>query len=295
MSTSHLTDEQLSAHIDGALEREEQAAVAIHLGACSDCTARVDLLRATTQAVATLPPEEMPRPLDLGFLRGSTSPALAEASRRGFVARIIHGRPPVWLPTAVAAAAVLVLAVDIGPRLLPAQRGVPETSAGQGAGTTASRSDQHNFAAPAPLGTNPSVNGAAPGGSALKSGDQAASKSVAGPDGSTVTLAANPRTASSGHPTQVALVVVGAPPGTSLASSGMELFVSQGANQARLAGLAGAGQQVKSGEQLDLTTTWTSGAVSGPPAPGSYTLIGRVFFADRRMVEVSLPFSVAPG
>jgi hypothetical protein len=295
MSTPHLTDEQLSAHIDGALEREEQTAVASHLGACADCTARVDLLRATTQAVATLPPTEMPRPLDLGFLRESTAPARAEASRRGFVARIIHGRPPVWLPTAVAAAAVLVLAVDIGPRLLPAGGRVTETSAGQGAGPTASRSDQHNFAAPAPPGTNPSVNGAAPGSSALKSGDQAATKSAAGPDGSTVTLAANPPTASSGHPTQVALVLVGAPPGTSLGQSGMELVVSQGANQARLAGSVGAGRQVKAGEHLDLTATWTAGAVFGPPAPGSYTLIGRVFFADGRLVEVSLSFSVGPG
>jgi hypothetical protein len=57
----------------------------------------------------------------------------------------------------------------------------------------------------------------------------------------------------------------------------------------------GAGQLVKPGQELDLTAEWSAGAVSGSPATGSYTLIGRVFLSGGRVVEVPLMFSVGPG
>jgi len=52
---------------------------------------------------------------------------------------------------------------------------------------------------------------------------------------------------------------------------------------------------VKPGQELDLTAEWSAGAVSGSPATGSYTLIGRVFLSGGRVVEVPLTFSVGPG
>ena len=118
---------------------------------------------------------------------------------------------------------------------------------------------------------------------------------MAGPGGSRITLSAGSLNAASGHPAHLALVLVGAPSGTSLAPDGMQLLVSHGANQARIASSAGGGQRVASGQQLSLAAEWSAGAVSGPPAPGSYTLIGRVFLGDGSVVEVTLPFSVSPG
>jgi anti-sigma factor RsiW len=296
MSTQHLTEEQLSARLDGALAAEEQATVSDHLAACADCAARIDLLRATSQAVATLPPEEMPRPLDFGFLHERTPATTAEAPERGFIARIVHGRPPVWVPTAVAAAAVLVLAINVAPRLLPPGGGASQTSAGNSEKAVAPVANQ--YAAPlVPGGSSTSAAGAAPG-SATRAGDlaaQAARKTVIAPDGSNVTLLANPATTSSGRPTQLVLKLVGAPSGTTLAPDGIQIYVSQGPNQLRLAGSVGAGQQVKARQELDLTAEWSAGAVFGPPAPGSYTLIGRVFLGDGRVVEVTLPFNVSPG
>src|SRR6202011_2825933 len=126
MPSQHLTDEQLSAELDRALGEGESAAVERHLEECAQCSARRDLLHATSQAVASLPDEEMPRPLDLAFLRRAKQPS-ASAAPPGFVARVIHGRPPVWLPTAVAAAAVLVLAITVAPRFLP-NAGVPRST-----------------------------------------------------------------------------------------------------------------------------------------------------------------------
>jgi hypothetical protein len=296
MSTPHLSDEQLSAHLDGALATEEQEAADSHLATCTECAARIDLLRATSQAVATLPAEEMPRPLDLGFVHQDVRPALAEPPQRGFVARVLHGRPPVWLPTAVAAAAVLVVAVNVAPRLLPSG-GASQTSTGMSE-KAARGADQQGFAPIAP-NTNHSQGSATPGSLAQTLDGQvtagAARNTVSGPDGSRITLVANPPSASQGQPTQVVLMLVGAPRGTSLAPAGMQLFVSQGANQARIAGSVGAGQLVKPGQELDLTAEWSAGAVSGSPATGSYTLIGRVFLSGGRVVEVPLTFSVGPG
>lgn len=291
MAAAHLTDEQLSAQLDRALGERESAAVDSHLEDCAECATRRDLLRATSQAVASLPGEEMPRPLDLGFLR-QAEPSGA-AAPRGFAARVIHGRPPVWLPAAVAAAAVLVLAITVAPRFL-SHAGVESFSAGGAGG-----------AAPAAREAAPgSSQGHQPGDAGL---DQKANpgflaplaagqNAVTGPEGSSVTIQANPPGSSPGQPTQLVLKLVGGPSGTALAPQGMELFVSMGSSQVRLAASTGsAGPRLKTGEELDLSGEWSAGALAGPPAAGTYRLIGRVFLADRRVVEVALPFIVGRG
>src|SRR5258708_10685930 len=64
MSITHLSDEQLSAHLDGAVDAE----VTVHLPGCQPCPQRLPMLRATSQAVGTLPDTAPARPLDLPFL-----------------------------------------------------------------------------------------------------------------------------------------------------------------------------------------------------------------------------------
>lgn len=292
MPTAHLTDEQLSAQLDRALGDRESAAVGSHLEDCAECATRRDLLRATSQAVASLPGEEMPRPLDLGFLRQAEP--TAAAAPRGFAARVIHGRPPVWLPTAVAAAAVLVLTITVAPHFLP--HGGASLTAGGGGGAApaapeaargSSQGHQPSGIAPGDAGSDQKSN---PGFLAPLAAGQNA---VTGPDGSSVTIQANPPHSSPGQPTQVVLKVVGGPSGTALAPQGMELFVSMGSSQVRLAAAIGsASPRLKTGDEFDLSSEWSAGALAGPPVAGTYTLIGRVFMADRRLVEVALPFIV---
>ena len=68
MATQHLKNEQLSAYIDHALANKDAAAIAGHLDGCADCVSRMQLLRATSQAVASLPEEELPRPVSYTHL-----------------------------------------------------------------------------------------------------------------------------------------------------------------------------------------------------------------------------------
>jgi hypothetical protein len=72
----------------------------------------------------------------------------------------------------------------------------------------------------------------------------------------------------------------------------MEIFADQGQSQMRLGGSEGTTRTLKSGEELDLTIEWSAGAVTGPPAPGTYSLIGRVFLKNATVVEVALTFTV---
>jgi hypothetical protein len=282
MATQHLNDEQLSAYIDHALAHEDAAAIAVHLDGCADCASREHLLRATSQAVASLPEEELPRPLDFGFLRDGASD-VAELGSRGFVARVIHGRPPTWLPTMVAAAAVLALVVTSVPRLVPARGGQSQATAGLAPPT---RTEGGGASAPGALSAVPSV---APN----SSFSGAAQKTVIGPDGSTITLLTNPPSATTGHPVRLLLRLVGGPRGTDLAPPGMEVFAGQGQSQIRLGGSEGTSRTVKSSEELDLTIEWSAGAITGPPAPGTYSLIGRIFLKNSTVVEVPLTFTVS--
>ena len=282
MATQHLKDEQLSAYIDHALANKDAAAIAGHLDGCADCVSRMQLLRATSQAVASLPEEELPRPLDLGFLRDGAA-GVEELGSRGFVARVIHGRPPTWLPTAVAAAAVLALVVTWVPRLVPARGGQSQATAGV---APATRTQGGGSSAPGALSVVPS-------GAPNSSFPEAARKTVVGRDGSTIALLANPPSATTGHPVQLLLRLVGGPRGTDLAPPGMEILAGQGQSQLRLGGSEGTSRTVQSGEELDLTVEWSAGAITGPPAPGTYSLIGRIFLKNSTVVEVPLTFTVS--
>jgi hypothetical protein len=295
MRAPHMTDEQLSAQLDGALGDEESAVVDSHLEDCAECAARRDLLRATSQAVAGLPGEELPRPLDLAFTRQGVQPNSITAPR-GFAARVIHGRPPVWLPTAVAAAAVLVLAITVAPRFLPPAGGTSHSTnglAGQEAtlapfGAAPAQGNQ----SPAASGQAGSLNKANPGVLAPR---DTATQTGHGPDGSNLTIVVSPPGASSGLPTLVVVKLVGGPSGTALAPQGMELFIGQGSRQVRLAASTGGSPRLNKGEELDLSGQWSAGALAGQPAAGTYTLIGRVRLADGVIVEVTLPYIVAGG
>ena len=108
-----------------------------------------------------------------------------------------------------------------------------------------------------------------------------------------ITLLANPPSATTGHPVQLLLRLVGGPRGTDLAPPGMEIFAGQGQSQLRLGGSEGTSRTVKSGEELDLTVEWSAGAIAGPPAPGTYSLIGRIFLKNSTVVEVPLTFTVS--
>lgn len=299
MATQHLDDEQLSAYIDRALARKDAAAIAVHLDGCADCASRLHLLRATSQAVASLPEEELPRPLDFGFLRDGAS-HVEELDSRGFVARVIHGRPPSWLPTMVAAAAVLALVATWVPRLVPARGGPSQATAGlapatrpEGGGASAQSAPQGQSGGPGLERSAPGALSVVPSGAPTSSFPEAAQKTVLGPDGSTITLLANPPSATTGHPVQLLLRLVGGPRGTDLAPPGMEIFAGQGQSQLRLGGSEGTNRTVKSGEELDLTVEWSAGAIAGPPAPGTYSLIGRIFLKNSTVVEVPLTFTVS--
>jgi hypothetical protein len=295
MSPTHPHDEQLSAYIDRALTRRDSAEVAAHVEGCAQCAGRVQLMRATSQAVASLPEQEPPRSLDFAFLREHASNPVADGSR-GFVARVIHGRPPTWLPTMVAAAAVVALAATWLPRLVPAGWSASHSSAGQAltnaGGGAKAYGPSSGPATPGGLSQDrgmPGALSAVPPGAAAPTSAGAAEKTVVGPDGSTITLLANPPTTGTGRPVQLLLRVVGGAHGTDLAPPGMEIF----AGQQRLAGSEGTSRTLKSAEELDLTVEWSAGAVTGPPAPGTYRITGRVFLKNSHMVEVSLTYTVS--
>ncbi len=291
MSIAHLSDEQLSAYLDDVADRAVDGQARLHLAECQACTQRLQLLRATSQAVASLPDTEPPRPLDLSFLHQTPAVAVPPAeAARGFVARVIHGRVSTWAPTAVAAAAVLALAITWAPRLVPSapastaagsSRQALRTTATGKVSPSAGQSILNDQLAPAAGSAVAPVSGSA------------VQRNAAAPDGTTVTLLANPPRGTTGHAVQLLLRLVGGPKGTNLAPPGMEIFVAQGQNQLRLAGSEGTSRTLKPGEELDLTVEWTAGAMSGPPAPGSYSVIGRVFLAGGKLVEISLPYTVS--
>ncbi len=290
MSITHLSDEQLSAHLDGAVDAE----VTVHLAGCQACAQRLQMLRATSQAVGSLPDTEPARPLDLSFLHPIPVAAPATDGRPGFIPRVIRGRVSTWAPSAVATAAVLALAITWAPRLLPA--GSPSSSAAGSSRQALSTTATGKVSPTASGNTQDQLFGSVVGGGAAPSlglPSTSAQRSATGSDGTNVTILANPTRGTTGHAVQLLLRVVGGPKGTNLAPPGMEIFLAQGQNQLRLAGTEGTSRTLKPGEELDLTVEWTAGALAGPPAAGSYSMIGRVFLAGGKLIEVSLPYSVA--
>ncbi|HXA42135.1 MAG TPA: zf-HC2 domain-containing protein [Candidatus Solibacter sp.] len=291
MSIAHLSDEQLSAYLDGDADGTADAEAHLHLEECQACAQRLQLLRATSQAVASLPDTEPPRPLDLAFLHQGPAPAvpLGEARRR-FVARVIHGRVSTWAPTAVAAAAVLALAITWAPRLVPSAPASTAGSSSRQALRTTATGKVSPSAGDSSL--NDLVAPAAGSAVAPVSGSSVQRTAVAS-DGTIVTMLATPPRGTTGHAVQLLLRVVGGPKGTNLAPPGMEIFAAQGQNQLRLAGSEGTSRTLKPGEELDLTVEWTAGAMTGPPVAGSYSVIGRVFLAGGKLVEITLLYPVS--
>lgn len=132
MTTPHLDDEELSAHLDG----EGGEGTAEHLGSCRECTDRLDSLVLVSSCVGsfgTAPPERV-REAALQAARTAWAAARSQSEGTGegkggeVVALEQRRRVPRWaLPVAAAAAAVL-LAVPVL-NSLGDDRGGEETSA----------------------------------------------------------------------------------------------------------------------------------------------------------------------
>jgi anti-sigma factor RsiW len=269
--TLHLSDELLSARLDGALDASEAAEMQAHLAECETCRHRMELMQATKQAVAALPDEATPAALDLSFL-----------DRRTGDARILRPsparwRPPVWAVPATAAAAVLLVAVSFGPSLL-AGHGGAGTSAGLGASQAGNNADQ------APQFATRSAASPVPGGA----GGGAALNTQAGPAGSgtrslndsqglTLTLTPASTTARTGQPLRLALEVR-ASRAVSLGS--VSIQVRGGGGSAILASTSS--ENLGAGQNTTLSVNWSAGQVSGPAQPGDYQVEGHVILADGR-------------
>lgn len=97
-------DDELSAFLDGELGERRAAEVEAHVVACADCSAELDLVRATRASLRTLPAVEPPP----GFLED----VLAVGAADGGEARVLPFRSRrLVLGNAAAAAAAAVLLV----------------------------------------------------------------------------------------------------------------------------------------------------------------------------------------
>lgn len=132
MTTPHLDDERLSAHLDG----EGGEAAAEHLGSCRECTDRLDSLVLVSSCVGssvTAPPEGV-REAALQAARTAWAAARRESEGTGdgedgeVVALEERRHVPRWALPVAAAAAALLLAVPVLSSLGD-DRGGEETSA----------------------------------------------------------------------------------------------------------------------------------------------------------------------
>jgi anti-sigma factor RsiW len=98
-------EELLAGFVDGTLEDPERAVVDAHLQTCETCREELDLARGAKGALASLP--EVPVPF------GVTGPVLAEAGRRFERRAATRGRIQWALGAGVAAALVLVVALNL--------------------------------------------------------------------------------------------------------------------------------------------------------------------------------------
>lgn len=309
MTAWHPTDEQLSAHIDGVLAAAEAAQVEAHVADCEDCAARIDLLRATSRAVAGLPDEDLPRPLDLGFLREpAQAPTVMMPGPR-------RGRPPAWVMAGLAAAAVLMVAVVTVPRLTSGTNSTTGISAGLGGNGLGPRGDLSGGAAATPLPGSPwsgeqlTTKSAQGQGSAA----QAPAVSGAGPaeGGGTNTLvfpgAGNikvrvttaSRSVRSGSSLRVGLDAFDPDSDQPLDPLGLVLVVRRGdggdAEQVlgHLPGGSSGVSSVPAQQSRGLTADWTAGEIQGQVQTGGYVLFGRVYLSGGRVLEVPLSIVVS--
>lgn len=98
----HLSDEALSAWLDGRLDADEQTLADRHLGTCRDCARRYAGLRATRDALRHLEPPPLPRDFRLNDRGRPRQPAGVPASRP----IVIAAR---WLSAAVTLCGIVLL------------------------------------------------------------------------------------------------------------------------------------------------------------------------------------------
>lgn len=115
MTTPHLDDEQLSAHLDG----EAGEPTAGHLGSCRQCEERLASLRLVSSCVGSSVPEapEGTREAAIEAARTAWAAALHQAGGAGSEAEVValdgRRRVPRWALPVAAAAAALLLALPV--------------------------------------------------------------------------------------------------------------------------------------------------------------------------------------
>jgi hypothetical protein len=299
----HLTEEQLSAHIDSALDSAESAAVAAHLFACRDCGARLEQLQATSRAVSGLPVEEMPRAVDFTFIREPAATAGAETGPRsapgpsmGLATRFLRARTPAWATAGLAAAAVVVLAVAVAPGLhLPGGGGASTVSgpagglapAGGGQASTTS-GDQA-----APRGQAPAEGGAAPGSLAQQAAANQRAVTVPNAGGMTLAISAPSQSARRGDTVPVGVSLGGAAGDQAFSAYSLTLAVLPGqpAGSSTVVGSSsGSNLVVRAGGDQGFTFRWVS--TLGTQGPGTYTLLA-TFVARGQSTSVSIPINLS--
>jgi anti-sigma factor RsiW len=286
--TRHVSDEQLSAHLDSALAPARSAVVVDHLSACQECSARLARMQATSRAVGELPLMDPPRDVDLGFIQ---APAIAgtevDAGPRwssSLLPRLLRTRTPAWATGAVAVAAVVVLAVVLVPGLR-----------GAGGANTASRpqlgaitSSPGSLAEGGP--PNPAARGVAPGADA-QAGANSASVVVPDAGGMTLTLSTPSRSASRGEVVPLTVRLGGSSADQSLASYSITVSVvaAGGTGPSTVGATSGNNLVLRAGASTAFTIPWSS--TQGNTGPGTYTLVATLE-SPGRSAAVSIPVTL---
>ncbi|HEV1998001.1 MAG TPA: zf-HC2 domain-containing protein [Candidatus Dormibacteraeota bacterium] len=286
----HVSDEVLSAHLDGALDRHDDRQVLDHLATCQECAHRLDLLGATARAVSGLPDEPLPAPLDLAFLKPQTAtdPVLIPMPRRW--------RPPAWAAPVLAAAAILVVAVTLGPGLLP-HGGASTVSSSAGESTSKYRADQGLAVVPSaptgsvPGGTAAPVDGAVPAvnGQFATTDGPRATRSFPQSGGVVVELGGSQQALRTGQATGLSLAVHAGATDLQVQRS----YITVGRANASQQVTAGSGEVIPAKQARSLAGTWVAGKIgSAPEAAGEYQVEGHVLLADGTDLRVSFILSV---
>lgn len=282
----HLSDEVLSAHLDAALDGAGQRQVVDHLQTCLACSHRLELMTATAGMISGLPDEQPPAPLDLTFLPlpVATGPRLLPMPARW--------RPPAWAAPVLTAAAILLVAVTLGPGLL---RGAPRTATSSQAGSSSDRNGLAPLAG-SPSGSLPdggtTAGGVAPNAGSLPfvttSGARAA-QSFSQSGGATVTLSAGQMNPRAGQALSLDLVVQAG----STTLQQRRSFISVSRNSASQEVAAADGETIPFGQASSLSGSWDAGKLgSAAEATGDYQVDGHVVLSDGSDLHVGFTIHV---
>lgn len=282
----HLSDDVLSAHLDSALADPEDQQAVQHLGSCAECAHRLRLLGATAKAIAGLPGEALPSPLDLAFLRphAATDPLVIPPDRRW--------RPPAWAAPVLAAAAILVVAGTVGPGLLP--HGGASTATSSAANPTSRYSAERGLA----VSPNVAAGGAAAPADGLAPGVNGQFATTQGPHvtrsfpqagGAVMELAGSQPVLRAGQATGLSLTVYAGATDLQVQRSYITVGRESGSQQVA----AGSSEVIPLGHSRSLSGTWVAGKIgSTPEAPGEYQVEGHVILADGSDLRLSFTVSV---